>query len=747
MKERGFNRKLQHALDLQGRGELEKAEDILRNLIDDYPKNFAVYNYLGTVLRMRQEFDEAIEYYRKALELNPKYFEAYYNLALTLQAKGNNEESILYYEKAIDLNPHFAGSYHNLGKALQLKDNLDEAIVYYEKAIGLNPNFASYYNLGEIYHKKGCYHEAIENLKRANQISGNNELVYAKLGSVYYEMGYLDDAIEYYKKALQIMTNFPAAYNNLGNVFREKGLFQEALDCYQAVETLTQNFIEAKLNKGITLMELGDTQAAVKVFETILENNPDYILAGWAKCMAHLQVIYEDLSHIENARAQYRRELQKLREQICFKDANYTRDAYEAVGNLQPFFLACQGENDRELQRSYGDLVCKIIAEKYPEITDKSFILSESLQEPIRIGIVSAHFYHHSVWKIPLRGWIENIDKNRFHIYGYYTGRRKDSITDTARNQCYRFIEDIHNLEKLFKTIQEDNLHVLMYPEIGMDPITLRLAALRLAPVQCVSLGHPDTTGLPTIDYYLSSELMEPYDANEHYTEQLIRLPNLGFYYEPSVPHDIEMKREELGLPENSVLYLCSHALFTYLPQYDELYPRIARNIEDCTFVFISSQKGNMLTNRFYSRLKKAFTKFGLKASDFVVILPRLDQLKYYALNCLCDVFLDTPGWSANNSTFEAIACNVPVITLPGKLMRQRHAAAILTMMGMKDTIASSLDEYIELAVHLGKDAEWRKYESEKIAKIKHSIYRDKRCITALEDFFERVLSKKTRKP
>lgn len=743
MKEKEIDGKLQHALDLQRRGELEKAENILRKLVKDNPEDFTMYHYIGAVLRMRQKFGEAIEFHKKGLELNPEWSEGYYDLALTLQETGNYEESILYYKRAVDLNPNSAASYHNLGKALQMKGNLDEAIVCYKKAIELNPNIASYYNLGEIYQKKGCYQDAALNFQSANQIGGSNALICFQLGSVCRETGLVDDAIEYYQKALQLMPNFPAAYNNLGNSFREKGFYQEALDCYQAAEALNQNFIEAKLNRGITLMELGDTQESVRVFEAILQEYPDYVAAGWAKCMAKLHVIYEDSLQIDSARAEYGRELQHLIKLIS-KEPKYIRDVYEAVGNLQPFFLACQGENDRDLQKSYGDLVCKIITERHPEFQEESPMIAQLSQKPIRIGIVSAHFYHHSVWKIPLRGWVENIDKSKFHLYGYHTGRKKDSVTDAARNQCYRFIEDVHGLDQLATIIQKDNIQVLVYPEIGMDPMTLRLAALRLAPVQCASLGHPDTTGLPTIDYYLSSELMEPENADEHYTEKLIRLPNLGFYYEPAVPPVTDMKHREIGVPENSVLYLCSHALFTYLPQYDELYPRIARNIENCTLVFISSQKGDLLTNRFYARLKRAFGNFGLKADDFVVILPRLNQVEYHALNCLCDVFLDTPAWSANNSTFEAIACNLPVITLPGKFMRQRHAAAILTMMGMKDTIASSPDEYIELAVHLGKDAEWRRYQSEKIAKSKQRLYGDRMCIMALEDFFQRALSEKT---
>ena len=64
-------------------------------------------------------------------------------------------------------------------------------------------------------------------------------------------------------------------------------------------------------------------------------------------------------------------------------------------------------------------------------------------------------------------------------------------------------------------------------------------------------------------------------------------------------------------------------------------------------------------------------------------------------------------------------------------------------MMGVTETIAKSLDEYIELAVRLGMDLEWRKQISEKIATNKYRVYRDKTCITALEDFFEKALKER----
>jgi predicted O-linked N-acetylglucosamine transferase (SPINDLY family) len=116
---------------------------------------------------------------------------------------------------------------------------------------------------------------------------------------------------------------------------------------------------------------------------------------------------------------------------------------------------------------------------------------------------------------------------------------------------------------------------------------------------------------------------------------------------------------------------------------------------------------------------------------------------EYNAINSLSDIYLDSIGWSGCNTAFEAICHNLPIVTLPGDLMRGRHTSAILTMMSMQETIASSLDEYIEISVRLGLDSEWRKQISDKIAKSKHCIYQDKTCITVLEDFLERVVKER----
>jgi predicted O-linked N-acetylglucosamine transferase (SPINDLY family) len=277
-----------------------------------------------------------------------------------------------------------------------------------------------------------------------------------------------------------------------------------------------------------------------------------------------------------------------------------------------------------------------------------------------------------------------------------------------------------------------------------MDPIAAPLAAQRLAPVQCNSLGHPETSGFPTLDYYLSSNLMEPVDGDEHYTEQLIRLPNLSIYYEAPNVRPAALKREDLGFRSDGVIYWCGQSLFKYLPQYDDVFPRIARAVGACQFIFIQHHSP-IVSDVFRRRLEKCFAAFGLKSDDYCLLLPRLEPAQFVAAIGPCDIVLDSIGWSGNNSTLESLTHSIPIVTMPGKLMRGRHTAAILTMMDVFEPIAETVDDYICKAARLALDSSWRMQLKDKIANGKHRIYCDRSCIEGLEDFLIRVACRTSR--
>jgi predicted O-linked N-acetylglucosamine transferase (SPINDLY family) len=361
--------------------------------------------------------------------------------------------------------------------------------------------------------------------------------------------------------------------------------------------------------------------------------------------------------------------------------------------------------------------------------------------EPIRLGIVSAFFRQHSNWKIPISGWLDGLDRKRFRLFAYHTGPERDAQTDVAAARCERFVQGPLPLAGWRDAILHDAPHVLLYPEIGMDKVTAQLAAQRLAPVQCVSWGHPVTSGFPTIDYFLSSDRMEPAGAEAHYTERLVRLPNLSICYEPAddVP-PVPLDRAQLGLRAGAIVFWCCQSLPKYLPQFDEVFARIAAAVGDCQFTFIEFGGGPRITDLFRARLDRAFARLGLSAADHCVLLPRLAPDRFVAAIGQCDILLDSIGWSGCNSTLESLAHDLPIVTLAGAFMRGRHTAAILEMMGVAETIARSLDDYVAIAIRLGRDETARAAVRATIAANKQRVYGDRTCIAALEDFLERAV-------
>jgi protein O-GlcNAc transferase len=220
----------------------------------------------------------------------------------------------------------------------------------------------------------------------------------------------------------------------------------------------------------------------------------------------------------------------------------------------------------------------------------------------------------------------------------------------------------------------------------------------------------------------------------------LIRLPNLSIYYEPPAIPPLAMSRAELGLRPTSTAYWCGQSLFKYLPEFDDVYPRIAREAGDCQFVFIEYQGARQITDLFLKRLDRAFALYGLRAADYCVMLPRLDMPQFIAAIGVCDVILDSIGWSGGNTTLEGLCHALPIVTLPGPLMRGRHTAGILTMMGVTETLAPTVDDYVAIAVRLARDVARRATIKERMGAQTERVYRDTAPIRTLEDFLENAV-------
>jgi protein O-GlcNAc transferase len=618
------------------------------------------------------------------------------------------------------------------GLALQQQGRLIEAEFFYEEVLRHAPkNVDAMHLLGVLAVQTGRAQRGIDLIRKAIKLDPNFAVAHDNLGSGLRALGRYKDALASHEKAIALKSNYAEAHFNRGNVLKDLNRFDEALASYEKAIALKPNFAKAQFGLAGAFRDQNRRVEAVMHIERTLALKPDFAEARFALCMAQLPFLYMGEPEIIDRRTAYRECLESL----C-DDVNQRRipcDWANAIGSSQPFLLAYQGYNDRDLQSLYGSLVCQIMAERYPPAALSPPPRSD---EPVRLGIVSGFFRGHTVWKILIRGWLSQIDRRRFGVFGYHTGVNEDAATKHAATLCDRFVRGPLSIDRWRQTILDDALHVLIYPEVGMDAVSAQLAAQRLAPVQCNSWGHPDTSGFPTLDYYLSSELMEPSEAQDHYTERLVRLPNLSIYYEPLDLQGVSLSRADLGFRSAATIYWCGQSLFKYLPQFDQVFPRIAREVGDCQFAFIQFQTSTYVTDLFRKRLEKAFTAFGLRAADYCIFLPRREDERWFvAAIGQCDIVLDSIGWSGGNSTLESLHHGLPIVTMAAPLMRGRHSMAILKMMGVEETIAETVDDYVFTAVRLAQDVPWRVAVKNRILENKHRVYRDTTSVSALEHF------------
>ncbi len=358
--------------------------------------------------------------------------------------------------------------------------------------------------------------------------------------------------------------------------------------------------------------------------------------------------------------------------------------------------------------------------------------------------LVSAFWRHHTVGKL-FSGWISGLDRARFRVAALHLGGERDAMTDRIAASADLFLHCPRDPEHAYDRLRELAPAAVIYPELGMNFDTLRLAALRLAPVQAVSWGHPVTTGLPTMDLFLSSALMEPPGAAAHYCEQLVTLPGLSITWQPpfSLPEDPAAVRHHvrdgLGLPQDAPVFLCLQTHTKYDPADDILLARIAAGCPQARFLFIEAAPP-VPAGRLRARLGRAFAAEGADAERQIHMVPRLNQLAYRDVNIAGDIFLDTPGWSGGNTTLETIACGRPVVTLPGPWMRARHSAAILRGLDMADTIAESPEAYIETACRLAEHPATRETLGARIALARDALFTDPQPAAALSDVLEQAI-------
>ncbi len=609
--------------------------------------------------------------------------------------------------------PDQADALHLLGTVAQAKGEGEWAAALIAEAIALNPCVALYHH---------------------------------NLGVVYESLGQLEKALSCYRQSLRLNPKAYLSALQAGKILVNLRRHQEAIPL---LSSLLENpdpaagipWAEVHFYLGMAHREQGEHSAALAHLEKAWTLDPNLVVARWLYHL-YLPAFYQDEEELHRFRSRFVEHLDRLIEETPLDTQEQRRLAFLGSSWGTPHHLQYQGCDDLELQKKYAQFVQRIVKSCYPNW--HSLPRQARPGDPIRVGFVSASMRACSYSRLSL-GWVKYLKASSqwpFLVFAYHLDPRTDFMTEQYRQYADVFRHIPTGFEDAARQILQDQLDVLVYLEIGLSPLILQLASLRLAPVQCSTWAHPVTSGLSTIDYFLSSDLMEPEDGQAHYSETLIRLPRLGTCFEKPVLPQQKRHRGDFGLRQDAVVYLTCQYLGKYLPQYDYLFAAIAQRVPNAQFVFLALPNA-AIAQHFWQRLSRTFSAYGLSAEDHCLILPQLDHQDYLDLNRCADIMLDSYGWSGGITTLEAVAAGLPVVTCPGRFLRGRHTYAILKRMGLDLLIAQDLQRYEELAVQLGTDPQFRQQISQQIQQRRDLLFEDRDCVAALAHFLHQAVSQK----
>lgn len=671
----------------QYKGGLESALDHIEQAIKFGGIQPSFCMLKGNVMQDLKRFSEAEQCFREAIRLKPEFAQAYNNLGIVLRDQNKIEAAIGAFSHAVLLDNRYFRAYNNLGMALQSAGSrLNDAIACYQRAIELDPS----------------YFMAKHNLATAYLSAGNRS-----------------DAERWFREALNAKPDYVPACLAYGRLLLEQRKFADAeACCLQAVKVDRQN-VDAFNLLGEVLATVGKADQALGVYQQGVMISPSNLKSAMGLNLT-LPRVYRGSIDMEEARARFAKGLHTLRENVELLARNPV-DKILADIQWNNFYLAYQGKDDKLLQKEFSRFVEDMLERSVPQYM-KERPRKSCLGRRIRIGFLGS-FFHKCTVGAYFNSWITGIDHGRFEVFVYYTHFDSDKITEQVKSASDYFKQLPFSLLRIADEVIKDELDVLIFPEIGMSGQTNVLSTMRLAPVQCSGWGHPMTTGHKNMDYYFSSALMEPDYAQSHYTEKLVLLPGIGTcYLKPALPEPL--KRADLALPEDKNLYLCPQSLFKIHHDNDRLFLKILEGDEDGVLVFFAGRH-EAVTNAFVSRLVQIFKEYGMDTVGRVKILPNLDHDNYLRVNMVCDVMLDTLYWSGGNTSLDALTCGLPMVTLPGEFMRGRQSYGMLRAMDIEELIASDEDEYVKIALKLGKSPDYRNEISSRILDGAGNIFGD----------------------
>ena len=616
-------------------------------------------------------------------------------------------------------------------------------------------------------------------LKKALAAEPGSGLLWQQLGIALQEQGQSAEAVEALTESVRLEPKQPKGWALLGGLLRAQGLFKEAIQCHQTAQGLEPGEPASAANLATTLQAAGQHTAAVDWYRKALELKSEWteVMAGLGHSLMLLERFKEALPvlmGVAKARPDSQLDLAKLA--TALREANHPGEAVEIAeilvrqspeiyayrlllgaclsrvgrcveameqyaqarrlkpGELEAFQIMVYvanylpHKNPADLYRYY---------EEYSEIFEKPLqaartpIPPRAHRQKIRVGYVSGDFCRH-----PVASFIEPVfdcyDRSAFEVYCYYSCPKSDMVTARLKALVdqWRDVPAVSD-EALAALIREDQIDILVdlagHTRLGRPLVFAR----KPAPVQVTMIGCMQTTGLKSIDYRVTDAELDPPGMSEAYnSEALVRMKAGAVCFKP-----------EANSPEVKPLPALREGVFTFgsynnlakiTPHVLDLWSEVLRQAPSSRMIVVADS-GDYLRNNLELR--------GISKSR-IEVLPRMLEQAYLESHNRVDLILDTFPFNGLTVSMNALWMGVPCVTLLGNTSASRAGCSLLNRLDLGCLVASSAQEYVNIAVHHARKPEFLASARERLREKMRATWTDAAAYTAeLELHFREMLA------
>lgn len=636
---------IQIARLLERIGQRGAAADVMAAATSKFPREPALYLYLGNLLTAAGNWPGARLCYATCCKLQPENAVAQHNFGVSLNELGKPQEAVAAFERAIGLNPQYDDAYYSLGLTYQGMNAFDAALLAFECAAGINPAHALYST------------EHVRTLTKA----GKHAQALAKLD--------------------ETDGNFPASAERLnlrGIALRNLGRAQEALEAYDQALALDADCVEALNNRANMYLRLRRFSAALADFDRVAALKPgvDWVAGGRLYAALHLfdWIDFEPrLRGLLDDVARQRRGVQPLVLQYALDDPA----AQQAAARVW-MKSACKPRAEVPL-RPRG----------------------EAGAGRVKVAYVSRDFRSHPV-SFLMAEVIELHDRERFEIFAINYGAASDDAMQQRLRGAFDHFLDVEQLSD--KKIAE--LCASLGVDIAVDLTGLTdnartsIFSWRAAPVQMMYLGYLGTAGSDVFDYLIADPVLIDGGTRRFYDEHVIYLPSYQANDRRRPRPEAVPERGTLGLPGTGFVYCCFNNPCKITPAVFEAWMEVLRQVPESVLWVLSEDESAD------ANLRRQAECLGVEGRR-IVFGGRTGRENYLAMQRAADVFLDTLPYNAGTTASDALWMGLPVLTQLGQSFAARMAASLLHAVGLPELVAKNTREYIDVAVRLARDADF----------------------------------------